>query len=276
MNALPLFAVALLFAATVPEVDAAMGGYQIITDEHVDLQVEFRGGWGTVIRADSRDVPNDQALLYDGPAGTTAFARPASSQWDFLGVGAGEPIYIFPQGSYDGRIYLGFGSDDGSIPEGTFASYHEPDPRVNNTAAWTKVSLVGLRFTPDPSDTSTAVANFSLWQTGGALGGPASGFSLWMATSDGIDAADATWLYAGGHSHFNWGFSRIGYYQIDLRYSGFLNDGHMTPTESPVYTFHFGVEYLPVAIPEPGASTLLLPAIASLLLRRQRSSFPLE
>lgn len=264
-------AAALFSAMTVSSGSAAMAGYEIVTDEHVDLQVEYRGGWGTVIRADSRDVPHDRGLLYDGPAGTTAFTRPASSQWDFLGVNAGEPIHIFPQGPFDDRIYLGFGSDDGSIPAGTFASYYEADPRVNNTAAWTKISLVDMRFTPDPTDTATNAANFSLWQTGGALGGPSSGLSVWMSTADGIDATDATWLFAGGHSHFNWGFSRIGYYQIDLRFSGYLNDGQMTLTESPVYTFHFGVEYLPEAIPEPGALVLLSSGCTAFLTLRRRS-----
>lgn len=218
-------------------------GYTVVTDQHLDLEVGYSAGvLGGPIRTDTSVVPRDEGLLYDGPVGTTSVNRPASSTWDFLGVGAGQPIFFWPQSSIAGRIYAGFGSDGGAIPPGTFASYLETDPRVNLTAAWNKIALLDVRYEPAPGESGPAY--FSLWQTGGG-----GGVSVWMSSFDGgISATDATWLIAGGHAHHNWGFTKRGYYQIDFRYSGYLA-GSGTYIESPTQTFHFGVEYQPPRIP---------------------------
>lgn len=222
-----------------------LGGhaYTVVTDEHVDLEVGYSGGvLGGPIRTGNSVVPRDEVLLYDGPLGTTSAQRPAAATWNFLGVGAGQPIFFWPQSSIAGRIYAGFGSDGGAIPPGTFASYLETDPRVNLTAAWTKIALLDVRYEPAPGESGPAY--FSLWQTG--WGGTVS---VWMSSFDGgITATDATWLIAGGHAHHNWGFTKRGYYQIDFRYSGYLA-GSGTSIESPTQTFHFAVEYQPPRIP---------------------------
>ena len=225
---------------------APLGGhaYTVVTDEHVDLEVRYSGGvLGGPIRADSGSVPRDEGLLYDGPVGTTSIARPLDPIWNFLGVGAGQPIFFYwPQSSVAGRMYLGFGSDGGAIPPGTFQSYLETDPRVNLTAAWNKITLLDVRY--EPTLGVSGSAHFSLWQTDGV-----GGVDVWMSTFDGgITSTDATWLIEGGHAHYNWGFSKSGYYQIDFRYSGFLA-GSGTYIESPTQTFHFGVEYQPPRIP---------------------------
>ena len=218
-------------------------GYTVVTDEHVDLEVRYSGGvLGGPIRADSGSVPRDEGLLYDGPVGTTSIARPLDPIWNFLGVGAGQPIFFWPQSSVAGRMYLGFGSDGGAIPPGTFQSYLETDPRVNLTAAWNKITLLDVRY--EPTLGVSGSAHFSLWQTDGV-----GGVDVWMSTFDGgITGTDATWLIAGGHAHYNWGFSKSGYYQIDFRYSGFLAPSG-TYIEGPTQTFHFGVEYQPPRIP---------------------------
>ena len=222
-----------------------LGGhaYTVVTDEHVDLEVGYSGGvLGGPIRTGNSVVPRDEVLLYDGPLGTTSAQRPAAATWNFLGVGAGQPIFFWPQSSIAGRIYAGFGSDGGAIPPGTFASYLETDPRVNLTAAWTKIALLDARYEPAPGESGPAY--FSLWQTGSG-----GAVSVWMSSFDGgITATDATWLIAGGHAHHNWGFTKRGYYQIDFRYSGYLA-GSGTSIESPTQTFQFGVEYQPPRIP---------------------------
>jgi surface-anchored protein len=259
MKYLRVFAV---FASLLP---FSAHAYTVITDEHVDIQVVFvSGSLSGRIHADNEgNVPRDQGLLFDGPVGTTSVNRPAGATWDFLGVAAGQPVYLWPQNNVPGRMYLGFGSDGGSIPPGTFASYLESDPRVNATARWTKITLTGMRYEPAPGESGPA--QFSLWQAG-----QFGSVTTWMSTAEGgITSTDATWLDEGGHSHFNWGFTKRGYYQLDFVFSGYLN-GSNEYIESGVQTFHFGVEYQPLVIPEPSAAYLLGGAGCLFLLRRRR------
>lgn len=238
--------------------------YDILTDEHIDVGISLRAGiWGSTLHSDSGDFAPDSTLLFDGPVGTTSFERPPGSEWDFLGVAPEQPIFIWPQFQLGQRTYLGFGAENGSIPLGALQSYFEPDLRVQSTGEWVKISLVDLRFTPDPTDTATNPAHFSLWQT------DFGDTTVWMSSFDGIGSSDATWLLNGGHSHYNWGFTRRGYYQVDIRFSGRLNDGMQTFTQSPIFTYHFGVEYQPVTIPEPATGALLV-VCASILAATSR------
>lgn len=241
------------------------GAYTVVTDEHVDLRIEYVGGSlrGKIYSHDDGSIERNAGLLYDGPSGTTRITRPGSSTWDFIGVGAGETFHYWPHTSVVGRIFLGFGSDFGSIPGGTLASYYESDERVDAEAAWTKITLAGMRYAAAPGESGTA--HFSLWQIdsfGDAV--------VWMSTAEGgITSTDATWLIEGGHSHFNWGFTKRGHYELDFKFSGYLN-GSNTYIESAAQTFHFGVEFQPAAIPEPSSATLLVLAMVASLARRLR------
>jgi surface-anchored protein len=118
------------------------------------------------------------------------------------------------------------------------------------------VNLVGVRFFDLAGN--AAEAEFSLWtiESGGQP-------VVWMSTAEGGITAEALFfILEGGHSHANWGFSRAGYYQIDFQLSGHLT-GTNELVESPVTTWHFGVEHLPVAIPEPSTLWLLAAALAT-------------
>jgi len=243
------------------------GAYTVITDQHVDLQIEYVGGTlSGKIQADNEgNVARDNGLLHDGPAGTTSIARPASSTWNFLGVSAGQPIYYWAANSVPGHIYLGFGSNGGTIPGGTFASYYESDARVDDVAPWTKIALTAMRYHAAPGE--SGAANFSLWQTdifGDAV--------VWMSTADGITSTDATWLIEGGHAHYNWGFTKRGHYELDFKFSGYLS-GSNTFIESTAQTYHFGVEFQPAALPEP-ASLFLLGIGAAMISFARRRGLP--
>ena len=224
------------------------------TQTHTDIQMVYVGGkLEGRVKADAflptLLQPGD-VLLYDGPVGTTTVNRPADPSWSFLGVGAGQPLYYWPQSQISKRLYLGFASDGGLVPTGTFASYFESDSRVNGTARWLEISLVDVQFTPAPGETDPGY--FSLWQTGGT-----SGTTVWMSSfQNGIDASDATWLIEGGHAHYNWGFTAQGLYEITFRFSGLLASTGLPISSEPI-TYYFGVEFQPTAVPEPNVTALL-------------------
>ncbi len=229
--------------------------YVVVTDEHTDLiGFTYSAEDGLGARASTNTAILDPAdtLFFDGPTGTTSAARPAGSQWDFLGVGAGEPIYFWPQTNGSGRIFAGFEAE--SISSGTFAARLTGDSRASGSFPWLKVELMAVRFFDLAGNQREA--EFSLWQTSGVGASP----TVWMSTADGgITGDDVFYLLEGGHSHANWGFSQAGYYQIDFRLSGVLA-GSMETVETAVTTRHFGVEHQPAAVPEPGVMGLLLMA----------------
>ncbi len=259
-----LAAIALFLLAGV----SPAGAYVIVTDAHVDVvsiaHSTAKGLLGRV-HTDAGNYLPSEALIYDGPSGSTEVLRPSGSTWDFLGVGAGQPLHYWPQSAVADRVYAGFEAQ--SITPGTFASHLPSDPRVTTPARWLKVSLVDVRYF-DPLGQAGA-AGFSLWTVPGIAQPP----TVWMASSDGITSADTFYLTESGHAHTNWGFTKPGYYQIDVRVSGILS-ATGAAIESAVTTYHLGVEHLPVAIPEPGTLALLALAAGGALAAHRRKPSP--
>ena len=57
-------------------------------------------------------------------------------------------------------------------------------------------------------------------------------------TGDGLGAADAVQVPAGGHAHYSWAFAAPGTYRLGLRVSGTLQAGNAAVTsEVAHYTF---------------------------------------
>lgn len=118
---------------------------------------------------------------------TPPLTRPAASEWAFLGVEAGEPIYILPSGGVPNTVpYLGLSTEDPSLSALDADQYR-----------LTLINMTG------PED-----GVFSLYT---------SSANVPMNTLTGFPAGSIL-IEAGDHLHRNWAFSHPGTYDL---YFGF-------------------------------------------------------
>lgn len=209
----------------------------IVETGHFDIGIGYSGTGGWDLHAHDHDngieYEADEVIFYAGA--NTIQARPAGSQWDFIGVNAGQNFWVLPQQFDPNKVYLGISAE-------------EVDPGVFQNDSVT-LALSAVR----------GPGEFSIYQVDG-VGQPI----VYMASSNGINANDKVVLPVGGHGHFNYAFTATGLYEIDLYVYGTLADG--TFTESGVVTYNFGVE----AVPEPATLLALGAGAATLLARRRR------
>jgi surface-anchored protein len=198
----------------------------VLDHQHTDVNVNYNGGWvfGANNVDDTQVTPLDDTLLYLN--GMTQGVQPAGSQWDFLGAGAGNTVWSIPQVRRPGELFLGFRSQETAA--GTFASYHEDDPRVQSDGQWETVKLQQV----------LGPGTFSLFQTD-PFGNPQT---VWMSASQGnVHDTDKIFVPEGGHFDYNWAFSQPGVYQIVVKVSAFLETNPPTLTTSDDVTFNFAV-----------------------------------
>jgi surface-anchored protein len=182
--------------------------------EHVDITPVYTNGeWTWTIVSDGDVKETNEVFLpardLETPGGEL-FQRPPGEQWDFLGMEAGEPVWILPQ-SDAGYTWPGIEN----AQSGTFSSYVESDPRAGGLAQpWVRIGLEGVE----------GPGAFSLFQIQG--GAP----TVWMSSADGISVEDVFLLASPGHDHMNWTFSEKGVYRVSLNASAFLGSGATNPT----------------------------------------------
>lgn len=231
-------------------------GFEVVLQTgHADIGLAYEdGAWDLHVHDETNDTEYEPggALLFVGPDAKTV--QPAGSQWEFLGAGAGNDLWVLPQNQNPNLLFLGVGTEE--VEPGAFASYLETDPRVNATAAWVRLTLRDVR----------GPGEFSVFQTD-AFGNPI----VWMSTADnGITDDDSLFISVGSHAHYNWTFTGVGLYEIDVEASAFLDDGlgGLTPTSSGVVTYYFGVE-TEGDDPPGGSVTTILPPPGGLYLLGQ-------
>ncbi len=219
------------------------GATSVYSLGHADFGIGYDGGFelhhhvhdgatvnGSTIVGDAEFGPGDLAVLV--PFITEN--RPAGSQYDFLGVSSGIPVWTLPEIENVNKPFYGLGSE-------------ELDPL--DFAGSLTLELVNVISAP-------AGGNFSLWQDNG--GTPLVRF----ATSDGIDGLDSFLISPGGHEHYNWSFTQPGIYELEFRVSGTHNvDGLGSDTA----TFSFAVA------PEPSKALFAGVGFGFVLFRRRRS-----
>ena len=207
----------------------------LLKTTHVDHAFRYSGGnWEIVIHGNdgNTDLDPDKAVMIvidkPFPASGGRATRPTGAQWDFLGVDAGEDVWLVPQ-AFTPLLWPGWRS------EGAFAEYFDDDPRLGFTSSFVKVSLIDVAYS------GLGDGHFAIWtnQTGGVT-------KQWIASVDGISEEDS-YYFSSGHSHTNLGFSDPGVYQVDYQASAFLDNsggaqpGGTDPVVSPVQSFFYAV-----------------------------------
>ena len=152
------------------------------------------------------------------------------------GVSNGSPIWIIPQAEAEGVPFLGIATEelDGDLFPG------------------------GATFELMSVTSPSGDGDFSVWQQSG-ISEPDFFFSTNSAGST-VDNNKLE-MSAGGHDHFNLGFSEEGMWEVELKVSGLLNGTELL-TDTETFSFQVG------SVPEP--STALLGLLGALSLFRRR------
>ncbi len=196
---------------------------------------------GEVVVVDGVAQSNDPTgFEYETDALNLRFAasalRPAGSEFDFVGVAAGLPVWLLPDNSVDsntaGVPFLGFGTEE------------------LNRDDWSSSILLTLT-----GITGSGVDN------GGFFSVFVDSANIQIQSFGGITSAVVISLSAGDHVHFNMAFTQPGIYNVTFEITG----THVTDLEqvgTGTYTFE--------VIPEPATTLLLALSGGALLLRRRR------
>jgi surface-anchored protein len=184
---------------------------------------------GSAILGDAEFAPGD--LTVRVPFITES--RPAGSEYNFLGVSAGIPVWTLPEVEDVSKPFYGLGSEELDAAD------------FDGDLTFQLLSVVS----------APAGGHFSLWRDNG--GSPLVRF----ATSDGVTGSDSFQLTPGGHDHYNWSFTQPGLYELSFRVSGTHGiDGFGLDTQ----TFSFEVA------PEPSKALFAGVGLCFLLFRRSR------
>lgn len=265
-----------------------------LTVEHVDLNMGYvpgatintPGTWSMQARDDDNGIaytPEDAILVVGTAAQATRTGVTAGSAYNFLGTPVGGNYWRLPQSQDFDLLYLGVaGYNTNATLFDAYDVSTESKGRTSGTTTWLKLRLLSVTGV----DGGAAPGTFSAWQSS------ASGPNVFMSSfydplstpnangfnpTDGISSDDSLWIPAGGHVHYNWGFSAPGDYKVSFGVSGYRNDGNsgtlgpLDSSQTP-FTFLFRVEGN-LAVPEPAPIFFLtagLPAFRFLGRRRPR------
>uniref|UniRef100_UPI003567E653 dockerin type I domain-containing protein n=1 Tax=Novipirellula sp. TaxID=2795430 RepID=UPI003567E653 len=210
------------------------------TDQHSDYRPVWNDGEMILAVHGSADViPGGEIAsnrIYTYADSNALVERSEDAAYDFVGVSAGESLYVLPSSQLPGVPYLGF--TNGDVPTDLFASYVPDDPFITSSTPrpYIRYEMTDMR--------SSSGGEFSMWST------PSSGPRVYMTTSDGISSDDVLW--SSGHLHRTLGFSKPGIYEVDVFLSGYLDvnangtydEGFDPYYESGIQTMVFNVDTL--------------------------------
>jgi surface-anchored protein len=165
---------------------------------------------------DPPEAAADAALLPVVAAAKTT--RLVGSQYDFIGAAAGASIWLLPKSQNPDVLYLSIGTEE--LVAGDFAG----------PLTWTLTSVSG-------SGGGAAPGAFSIWNSGTA--GSWATVTPLMSTIGGTPNAFTVSIPA--HTHFNYGFTAPGLYNVEFSVSALLAAEKGGGTATGTATYSFGV-----------------------------------
>lgn len=191
------------------------GAPSVLVTEHVDINVGLTSGvWSVQLRDDDNLISYDpgQAVVHVDRLALTP--RSTSPSFDFIGVGPGESFYRLTSFQTPGLIYLG-NAAYGVMPAAidTYNASAESGGRVGGNGRWVRLLL----------DSVEGPGHYAVWSN--TLAGPVR-FHSTAQSGSGPAETNTLWLVAGGHSHFNYGFTRPGLYRVNYIPAAYLNDNN--------------------------------------------------
>lgn len=216
---------------------------------HCEVQLDYThnaanpdAGWNLSVSYNLNDdfTDSSQVVRLD-PATATLVAAPRTgmtstgapltitSAVSRLGP-VGAPLWVMSQNNLFGTNYLGMRA---IFQPGVFQA------RVGSNYIPSATGSISLRLVSATGTGPAAGGNFALWES-------ELGNIIWyFDTSDGIGSADERpTIPAGAHSHFNWGFTKPGSYNLTFEAKGrlmpTLSGGALTSAQK---TFHFQIPF---------------------------------
>lgn len=213
-------------------VDLILGHFEYQLDYELPGSGPVDAGWQSSISYDlDGSFADDEGVFRLDLGGLRLLAAPStridlSTPFPPFGLEGGDPLWLLSQNNVPGELFLGWR-----------AIYDRGIFQIN----------VGGNYTPSPLG-SIGTTLLSVTGTGPQRGGE---FGMWTSsgfgglefhynTTDGVDAADAlSPVPSGSHSHYNWGFTRPGTYEVTFRNEGKLNPqfGNEITSSESILTF---------------------------------------
>jgi surface-anchored protein len=141
--------------------------------------------------------------------------RLPGSQWDFIGVGSGANYWRLPKDQNISVLFLGLSTEE--LNASDFVS----------PITFTLLGVTGTSGSPAPGF-------FSVWNTGDL--GPVPLMSTAVGTTP-----NSLSVAAGSHSHFNYGFTAPGLYNVEFKVSSTLSPSLGGELVEGTTTYSFGV-----------------------------------
>lgn len=189
----------------------ALTGETISTASNYEFDLHLHS-----VELDPPEAAASAALLPVVAAAKTT--RPIGSHYDFTGAAAGASIWLLPKSQNPDALYLSIGTEE--LVAGDFAG----------PLTWTLTSVSG-------SGGGAAPGTFSVWNSGTA--GSWATVTPLMSTIGGTP--DAFTVSIPAHTHFNYGFTAPGLYNVEFSVSALLAAGKGGGTATGTATYSFGV-----------------------------------